>query len=169
MSLSEDVGAPPSQGFKIFKMAEHDLLEVVEIEDHSGLSKWGWEGYFQELSQPNRAIMLVTKTEDPHTKLARVSGFVAARVDADELHINNIAVRSELRSTGIGGFLLDAALAEGTNIGASISVLEVRASNIPAIALYSSRQFREAGRRRNYYANPFEDAIVMKRSLGNRA
>ena len=169
MSLSEDVGAPPSRGFKIFRMAEHDLLEVVEIEDSSGLSKWGWDGYFQELRQPNRAIMLVTKSVDPHSKLARVTGFVAARVDVDELHINNIAVRSELRSEGIGGFLLDAALAEGANLGASVSVLEVRASNAPAIALYSSRQFEEVGRRRNYYGNPSEDAIVMKRSLGNRA
>ena len=160
--------ALPERKIALHLMVEHDLLEVVQIEEQSGLSRWGWDAYFQELNQPTRAIMFVTRTNPGGSDATRISGFVAARVESGDLHINNIAVRKEFRSEGIGGFLLDGAIEEGIRRGAVASRLEVRASNLPAIALYSSRGFREVGRRRNYYASPTEDAIVMKRSLWTR-
>jgi ribosomal-protein-alanine N-acetyltransferase len=113
--------------------------------------------------------MLVTKFADPDSLEERISGFVAARVSAGELHVNNIAVLYEIRSSGVGGALLDAVIEEGRRRGSTVSVLEVRMSNVPALRLYSSRGYLEVGRRKNYYSDPVEDAIVMKRFLGSSA
>jgi ribosomal-protein-alanine N-acetyltransferase len=169
MSRIEHLLRTESNEIQIYQMAEHDLSEVVALEEKSGLSRWGWEAYYQELHQPQRTIMLVTRFTDPDNIEYRLSGFVAARVSASELHVNNIAVLCESRSTGLGGALLDAVIEEGRRRGATVSVLEVRMSNIPAIRLYSSRGYAEVGRRKNYYSDPTEDAIVMKRFLGSSA
>lgn len=151
----------------IEQMTEHDLLEVVEIEESSGLSRWGWEGYFGELVRKNETVMLVARP----LHLGRtaesfsISGFIAARMTADELHINNMAVREGMRLGGIGSLLLGAALEEGRRRGARRSFLEVRASNEAAQRLYSKFGFQLSGRRRRYYADPTEDALVMTAAL----
>jgi ribosomal-protein-alanine N-acetyltransferase len=148
-------------------MTEHDLLEVVEIEESSGLSRWGWEAYYGELVRGNETIMLVARTRPDESAAERfhIIGFIAARMSADELHINNMAVREGWRQDGIGSLLLGAALEEGRRRGARYSFLEVRASNDPAQALYNKFGFKENGRRPNYYANPTEDALVMTATL----
>ncbi len=89
------------------RMSEHDLLEVVEIEETTGLSLWGWDAYRAELYKPE-AVMLVVRARE--AGLQRVAGFIAARMNADELHVNNIGVREEYRRRGLGGVLLGAAL-----------------------------------------------------------
>jgi ribosomal-protein-alanine N-acetyltransferase len=169
MSRIEHLLRAESNEIQIYHMAEHDLSEVVALEEQSGLSRWGWEAYYQELHQPQRTIMLVTRFSDPDSFEYRISGFVAARVSAGELHVNNIAVHCESRSSGLGGALLDAVIEEGRRRGATVSVLEVRMSNVPALRLYSSRGYTEVARRKNYYTDPAEDAIVMKRFLGSSA
>lgn len=152
--------------FAVELMSEHDLLEVVEIEETCGLSLWGWDGYHGELAR-REAIMLVARTAGGASYGGRsVVGFVAARVDADELHVNNIGVREEARRGGLGCRLLCAALERGALYGARTGVLEVRASNLPAQALYRAHGFDAAGRRRNYYKNPTEDALVMTLDFG---
>lgn len=147
----------------IAQMTEHDLLEVVEIEESTGLSRWGWEAYFSELARARETIMLVARPL-PERGLAggfSVAGFIAARMAADELHINNMAVREGVRQGGIGGLLLGTALEEAVRRGARRSFLEVRASNLPAHALYRKFGFQVTGRRQRYYADPTEDALVM--------
>jgi ribosomal-protein-alanine N-acetyltransferase len=84
---------------------------------------------------------------------------------ADELHINNIAVRPRHRRSGIGGALLCAALEGGAKVGARLCILEVRASNHAAQTLYERHGFRIVGRRAGYYSEPPEDALVMSRAL----
>lgn len=148
------------------RMIEHDLLEVVEIEDICGLSVWGWDGYRIELDRPE-SVMLVARLPRPERASGRLLlGFIAARVNADELHINNIGVREEARRCGVGSALLREALEAGALGGARSALLEVRASNGTAQALYARHGFRAAGRRRNYYKNPAEDALVMASVLG---
>lgn len=148
-------------GFEIEPMLEHDLLEVVEIEETCGLSLWGWDGYHTELGR-RESIMLVARLGRHGRGMGRaLAGFIAARVDADELHVNNIGVREEARRGGLGCGLLCAALARGALYGAERGVLEVRASNLPAQALYAAHGFEAAGRRKNYYRSPAEDALVM--------
>ena len=82
-------------------------------------------------------------------------------VVAGDLHVNNVAVRREYRRAGIGKALLSAVLEEGRRAGARMAFLEVRASNVVAQALYARCGFVVTGRRRNYYFEPTEDALVM--------
>ncbi len=153
--------------WRIESMTEHDLLEVVRIEETTGLSRWGWEAYHAELTGGHDGLMLVARETDARESLddRRLAGFVASRMIADELHINNIAVRPEQRRLGIGGGLLKAVLAGGANVGARVCILEVRASNHAAQALYEQHGFRLAGRRAGYYASPPEDALLMSCAL----
>ena len=140
-------------------MSEHDLLEVVEIEERSGLSRWGWAAYYAELQGVNRSLMLVARPAN--TATPSVAGYIVAREAAGELHINNVAVREEYRRQGIGCSLLNRILEEGRRLGATTAFLEVRAGNLAARALYESCGFRAVARRANYYSEPSEDAVVM--------
>ena len=158
-----------SAGGVIVPMSEHDLLEVVEIEETTGLSQWGWEAYRAELEKPE-AVMLVARRDSPDEETGRrLSGYVAARINADELHVNNIGVWPEARRRGVGGALLRAALEVAARCGATQAVLEVRASNLPAQAMYERFGFEVVGERRNYYRDPVEDAKIMVRRLAPTA
>ena len=84
-----------------------------------------------------------------------------------EGEIVNLAVRPDCRRQGLGGAVLDALLAESDRRGLEHLSLEVRVSNLPAIALYRSRGFEVAGVRRRFYTAPVEDAYVMVREGGN--
>ena len=152
----------------LVQMSEHDLLEVVEIEETTGLSQWGWEAYRAELARAE-AIMLVVRRESADESGRSVVAYIASRISADELHINNIGVREESRRKGLGAALLGAALDEGARRGACLAVLEVRAGNEAAQALYGRFGFEVVGRRRDYYRAPVEDALVMTKSLAPTA
>ncbi|MGB7924747.1 MAG: GNAT family N-acetyltransferase [Pyrinomonadaceae bacterium] len=157
-----------TEEFFISRMAEHDLLEVVEIEEASGLSRWGWEAYHAELTQNSGALMLVARCrlrEGATPSEMILGGFIAARLTCNELHINNVAVRDIYRRRGMGGALLGAVLEVGAQRGARLALLEVRAGNAPAQALYARYGFCATGRRRNYYTGPLEDALVMSVAL----
>ena len=156
-------------GCVIVPMTEHDLLEVVEIEETTGLSQWGWEAYRAELEKPE-AVMLVARRNSPAALTGRsLSGYIAARINADELHVNNIGVWPESRRRGIGGALLGAVLEAAARRGAFEAVLEVRASNLPAQRMYERFGFAVVGDRRNYYREPVEDAKIMTRRLASAA
>ena len=143
-------------------MSEHDLLEVVEIEERSGLSRWGWAAYYSELQGVNRDLMLVAR---PQTRVSlgrgHIAGYIVARETAGELHINNVAIRQEYRRQGIGSALLTRIVEDGKRLGASKAFLEVRAGNSAARALYERCGFSPIARRPNYYSEPQEDAVVM--------
>jgi ribosomal-protein-alanine N-acetyltransferase len=156
-------------GVSIDRMVEHDLLEVVEIEESTGLSPWGWDGYRTELDRPE-SIMIVARLPRADRATGRlIIGFVAARADGEEMHINNIGVRESARRTGVGSALLTEALGLGHVAGARRVILEVRASNLAAQALYGRHGFAAAGRRRNYYRSPTEDALVMSAEIRPQA
>ena len=92
-----------------------------------------------------------------------VVGYVIGWFAGGDGEIANIAVAADARGSGIGGRLLDAALAAARDAGSRTVHLEVRESNVPAQALYASRAFAPVGRRRAYYRAPVEDAIVLRR------
>jgi ribosomal-protein-alanine N-acetyltransferase len=156
-------------GCVIVPMTEHDLLEVVEIEETTGLSQWGWEAYRAELEKPE-AVMLVARRHAPDSLTGRsLSGYIAARINADELHVNNIGVWPESRRRGVGGALLGAVLEAAARRGAVEAVLEVRASNLPAQRMYERFGFVAVGDRKSYYREPVEDARIMTRGLAPAA
>ena len=167
MSLTEQAFTPAQQAVSITNMTEHDLLEVVEIEETSGLSRWGWSAYYAELQGKNSRLMLVARVNSGLS--SKLAGYIVARLGADELHINNVAVREEFRRAGIGRRLLNKILEEGKRSGVSAAFLELRAGNDAALALYEKCGFRVTARRQRYYSDPLEDALVMIISLPRNA
>ena len=90
-----------------------------------------------------------------------VIGYIIGRKIPPEGEIYRIAVHPEKRQRGIGYRLLSYGLkTEGGN-GVETVFLEVRSKNVPAIALYKSYGFTECGKRKNYYQNPCDDAVIM--------
>src|SRR4051812_49340977 len=168
MSRAGLKGECEGAGCDLVPMNEHDLLEVVEIEETTGLSQWGWDAYRAELARPE-AVMLVVRRDAPDDSGRGVKAYIATRVSADELHINNIGVREESRRRGLGAALLAAALEEGARRGAQLAVLEVRAGNAAAQALYRRFGFEVVGERKDYYRSPVESALVMTRPLAPMA
>lgn len=166
MSRVELARAAEPVEYALARTGEHDLIEVVEIEESCGLSRWGWESYGGELLRAD-AIMLVARRRRPDPTGRFLCGFVAARVNADELHVNNIGVRHEDRRRGIGTALLKAAITGGLSLGARRAILEVRAGNVSAQSLYIGHGFEIVGRRKNYYHDPTEDALVMSATLAD--
>lgn len=148
-------------------MTEHDLLDVVEIEEQSRLSRWGWAAYYAELQGINRSLMLVARIDsgDAESPAKGVVGYIVARSSGQELHINNVAVRHQFRGRGIGKALLTRILAQGKRLGATVAFLELRAGNSIAHSLYEKAGFVPVGKRRNYYSDPVEDAVTMTAQL----
>lgn len=145
----------------IDRMTEHDLLEVVAIEEISNLSPWGWEAYHAELQSTTTSLLLVARVPGNASRSDYIVGFIVVRQMADEIHINNIAVRPDFRGRGVGRQLLQTALGWGRDKQASQAVLEVRAGNQGAQQLYQSCEFEVIGRRPRYYKSPPEDALLM--------
>jgi [ribosomal protein S18]-alanine N-acetyltransferase len=170
MSLASPAYSDPAE-IHISHMTEHDLLEVVNIEEHSGLSRWGWAAYYAELQGNSRQLMLVARVLRPleQIKTDQIAGYIVARLAANELHINNVAVRVDYRRRGIGSALLTRILEQGRHLDANAAFLEVRAGNSLAQALYERCGFQIVGRRRNYYSTPPEDALIMGAQLNQMA
>jgi ribosomal-protein-alanine N-acetyltransferase len=148
--------------YSIEPMRERDLLDVVEIEETSGLNRWGYDAYRRELFTNPNSIMIVARN-----LLAGpgVIGFFAGWIVEDELHVNNVASHQDYRRIGIGRSLMESAIDESGRRGVAQVILEVRASNEAAQLLYRELGFGFIGRRRDYYRMPTEDALVMKLKL----
>ena len=145
--------------YSIEPMLERDLFDVVDIEEVSGLNRWGYDAYRRELFTNPNSIMIVARNLVPGTA---VIGFFAGWIVEDELHVNNVAAHQDYRRIGIGRSLMEAAIDEAGRRGVAHVILEVRASNEAAQMLYRDLGFSFVGRRRDYYRLPTEDAMVMK-------
>jgi ribosomal-protein-alanine N-acetyltransferase len=137
-----------------------DLDGVLEIEAESFNNPTTREWYERELERPEVCFIYVLRTP-----AVRVAAFCAFWRVADQAHINNLAVRPELRGRGLGSQMLEAIVVEALRLDAESLTLEVRRSNIAAQRLYLRAGFREAGVRKNYYTQPVEDALVLAKSL----
>jgi len=82
------------------------------------------------------------------------------------MHVTNLAVHPSFRRRGIARALLDHVLKEARRSGVELVFLEVRPTNVEALALYESFDFRVIGRRKGYYFDTGEDALVMEARLG---
>ena len=152
-------------------MLPDDLLKIVELEESCKLSRWGYDAYLDELARPD-ALLYVARNykqgsciDQSLTDGESLLGFIAARLYADEMHINNIAVDVSARRLGVGGNLLTHSTEIGAQRGARIISLEVRESNVTAQKLYRAYNFATVGVRKNYYKNPVENALLMSARL----
>ena len=168
MAATETASASEQLNFSIDCMTEHDLVEVCAIEEMSALSAWGWDAYYNEMRAQTDTIMLVARLDAARYQY-QLAGFIVARFIADELHVNNVAVRPEFRGRGLGSILLNTTLHQGQLRKAKTAQLEVRANNAAAQNLYQRCGFEVVGRRKNYYRQPTEDALLMSLSFSDSA
>ncbi|NOT59093.1 MAG: ribosomal protein S18-alanine N-acetyltransferase [Acidobacteria bacterium] len=140
--------------YRIEPMQLEDVPVVCALETAAGMSTLGEPFFRKKLADPT-AIMLVARA--PH-----VIALFSSWVIVDELEIDNVVVTPSHQRQGIVASLLTEALRQAIARGAQSAVLEVRASNAPAQRLYESFGFLAAGRRRDYYRDPKEDAVIMR-------
>jgi [ribosomal protein S18]-alanine N-acetyltransferase len=133
-----------------------DLDGVLAVDAVCFNQPWTREDYERELADLERCFILVA-----HAGGTPVAAYCSFWRIFDEIHINNFAVRPEWRGQGLGTALLQHVLEEGRRMGAPKATLEVRVSNQPAIRLYEQAGFRRGGGRRQYYATPLEDALIL--------
>jgi [ribosomal protein S18]-alanine N-acetyltransferase len=150
-----------SQDLQIRRLTYADLPQVIAIERRAFPTPWSLAMFVLELSKPSGICLAATIEE-------RIVGYlVCSRYDT-VWHLMNVAVDDRLRRQGIATALMERlfGLADRPN---EQYTLEVRTSNDGAIKLYESFDFRAAGRRRAYYHDNREDALIMWRTVLERA
>lgn len=147
-------------------MIELFPLELKYCEDVARISKeclpeyWSYESFCDVLKYNNN-IYYVAKD----IKRDAIIGFAGIMIVADEAELLNVAVLPAYRRCGVAQKLLEQLFADAKQQNAYRMLLEVRESNQHAYALYVKNGFSDLGRRKNYYSNPTEDAIIMEHML----
>ena len=134
-------------------MTVADLDEVHSLECASQSSPWSRDHFTAELENPCAHI-------DLGFVQGQLAGFVCWWLIAGEVQVQNVATAPAFRRKGVAAGLLRYVLARWHDSGFESAWLEVRVSNLPAIALYQRFGFKPVGRRPRYYADG-EDAVVM--------
>ena len=137
-------------------MAAEHLDRLEQLERMCFSRPWSKKMLAEELDNQCAAFLVAV---EPDTE--KVVGYAGLLVVADEGYITNVAVDPSCRRQGVAGQLLQVfdSFARGNHL--AFLTLEVRPSNAAAIALYEGFGFAEAGRRRNYYDLPKEDALIL--------
>jgi len=149
-------------GFLIEPMKKDHLPSVVALERDCHLSSRGEEGYLK-LLEDEQWLLLIVRVP------AKIVAVFSAQIVADELQIDNIAVAEDFRQKGVGTILLTKALEEAKEKGVVSAILEVRSGNLAAIRLYERRGFAVVGRRKDYYRDPPDDALLMSLNLSKHS
>lgn len=127
---------------------------------------WGADAMAALLGMPGAQGMIAVdgRSLQPSAQPPGPAGFVLWRAAAGEAEILTIAVLPPWRRAGLGGRLLDAALAVSAAAGGEAMFLEAASDNTAALALYENRGFVRVGLRKAYYGD--KDAVVMRLNLG---
>lgn len=146
-----------NSGIVISPASEQMLPDILRIEEACFSAPW------------TRKMMEAELTGNPfaHFRVAqdaggRIVGYHCFWIVFEELRLMNVAVCESMRRRGVARALVTDALQMGRASGATRAVLEVRASNEAALALYRQLGFMPVSTRRRYYANPDEDAVLME-------
>ena len=140
----------------IVKMKECHVSAVAALEKICFSDPWSENSVSSELK--NKLSLWLVAEEN-----GTVAGYIGSQTCGEESDVMNVAVHPDFRRRGIAEALVNALVAELKAIGSHCLTLEVRASNVPAIALYEKMGFSEIGRRKNYYRNPREDALILRK------
>lgn len=153
-----------SGGLFVARALPADAAELAQLAAECFAQPWSERQLADELAQPPPSGILVVRARLAARPACRAVALCACRVIVDELHVLDVAVAPDARRQGLARLLLGLALRTGARAGARVALLEVRAGNAAALALYESLGFRAAGRRREYYRSPVEDALLLERA-----
>ncbi|MEL7566080.1 MAG: ribosomal protein S18-alanine N-acetyltransferase [Dehalobacterium sp.] len=138
------------------------LDQILEIEQVSFPTPWSKQAFLSELQQNSLAYYCVGMLNE------KIIGYGGMWIIIDEAHITNVAVHPDYRGKKVGEALMLHLIAQALIKGALRMTLEVRPSNIAAQSLYQRMGFEAVGRRRGYYTDTKEDAIIMWKTLIER-
>ncbi len=152
MSVSSNNTSDPNS-VSVRRMSGADAEAALSLlEESPEASMWAKESLVESITQ---GIAWVADFD------GHVVGFLIGRPAADEFEILNLAVGKKYRRCGIATKLIHIATETAHTAGVAQIFLEVRASNLPGIALYTRLAFRVCGRRKNYYRDPIDDAVLL--------
>lgn len=140
-------------------MTLEDLDDVLAIERASFLTPWSRGAFRYELTQNRVARSTVVRVG------SQLVGYLCLWEIGRETHITNLAVHPSFRRRGMARALLKRTIEDARRNGVELVFLEVRPTNVEAVMLYESFGFRVIGRRKGYYFDTGEDALVMEARL----
>jgi ribosomal-protein-alanine N-acetyltransferase len=149
------MGHPGMGPLKIRRMSPEDVDEIWRLEQQLFTMPWSRASLLYEAGDNRNALSVVGQDE------AGIAGYAIGWFISDEFHIGNVAVALEKQGRGVGRQLVEYMLREALDHGCSIATLEVRVSNVKAIALYRRYGFKGVAIRKGYYGDSGEDALVM--------
>ena len=158
-----------SKPLHIRRAVRADLTGMLRIEQASFADPWTVESLATALSLERMQVLVAESAGEGKARgdaATGLLGYVVALVLGPEAEIADLAVAPEARRLGVGRALLERVLGELGEAGARTVFLEVRESNQAARALYEASGFESIGRRRGYYRQPVEDALVLRREIG---
>lgn len=142
------------EDLKIRLMEAGDAAEVSAIEAANFSIPWKEKDFLDSIVLPHTVYVAALLGD-------KVVGYCGCYQSLEEAEIVNVAVDESVRGRHIGHKMIEKMIEEGRKLGICSYMLEVRASNAPAIALYESLGFKNLGVRKNFYDLPKEDAIIM--------
>jgi ribosomal-protein-alanine N-acetyltransferase len=150
-------------GWQLDHIKRADLEPILVIEKNSFQWPWGRLSFEGELGNNSSCNFVVKSTEGQTDE--EVIAYTFWRLVVDEMHILKVAVTPARRKEGIATRLLKRCFAWSAEHGAVSAHLEVRPSNVAAVALYRKLGFEVVGRRPKYYTDTREDALLMMKIL----
>ena len=138
----------------VTKMEPQHVPQVAALERLCFSDPWSEASVASELDNELSLWLVALEGE-------QVAGYVGSQTVLDETDMMNIAVQPECRRRGIAAALIGELVNQLREHGSHVLRLEVRESNVPAIALYESMGFTQLGLRKNYYRNPKENALIL--------
>lgn len=141
---------------KCVQMERCHVAQVAQLEKICFADPWSKKSVASELDNP-LSYWLVAVEED------RVVGYVGSQSVEGESDMMNVAVHPDHRRQGIGQALVEDLVKALRQRGNHSLTLEVRVSNEKAIGLYEKLGFSQVGLRKNYYRNPKEDALILRK------
>ena len=133
-----------------------NVAQIAQLEKICFSDPWSERSIASELDN-NLAFWLVAVEGET------VAGYIGSQTVMEETDMMNVAVHPDFRRQGIAEALVNGLVKQLKDMGSHCLTLEVRASNVPAISLYEKLGFTEIGRRKNYYRNPREDALILRK------
>lgn len=143
---------------RIRKMMPADVRQVALIERDTFSQPWSEQSFSDSLANPDTLFLVA---EDAAMDESQILGYVGMYCALDEGEITNVSVAQQARRRGVGKALIGELLRQAQGRGICRIILEVRASNAPAICLYEGMQFYKVGTRKGFYDFPKEDADIM--------
>ena len=145
-------------GLVIIEMASEHVSSLAQIEKQCFSTPWSENALAEEIENPNARFFVALCGE-------QVAGYIGAHNIVGEVYITNVAVAPDYRRQGVATQLIERLVEISRAENAEFITLEVRENNTSAQALYEKQSFGVVGKRKAFYENPREDAILMTINL----